>query len=348
MKHRFLWVLAACSIVMGTVHPQRAMAWGEFGHLTVCDLAYRNLTDTSRAALKELFNAAAGGITIAASPGNDGRHYTSFNVGCLEEDSRPKKHPKDHFINVARTLTAITSGDCPINAATTQPEECIFLGIDRDLAILKDTGHSRKDRVVALMAIGHWVGDLHQPLHISYRDDVGGNDIAVTYRGECGRTPAGRPVRPKNLHSVWDNCLLEAGLFQRVRQRADFKASWGRRTITYRAVDTLLARTKLADETAQVQTSPWQWAAESYAITREPDVHYCMIVGTTCQFSTDQPLASEQGVARKEIIGATYIAAFKTVAEDRVRKAGFRLAHLLNQALDLAYMGPIKNTGQLE
>jgi S1/P1 Nuclease len=326
--------------------PQKAKAWGEFGHLTVCDLAYRNLTPASKQSLKTLFNAQGGGISIPASAGNDARHYTSFNVGCLEEDSRPKKHPKDHFINVDRSLPAVINNICPLSPVSGQPLQCIFEGIDRDMLILKDVARSRQQRVIALMAIGHWVGDLHQPLHISYADDVGANNITVSYQGKCGFSSGGNAYRPKNLHSVWDNCLLENGLFQRVRERADFRPTWSRRTITYRAVDTLLIRTKLADEIALVSTAPWQWAAESYAITRKPEVKYCTMVNSVCQFSATQAKYVEGGEARKELIGPAYLNAFKDDAEDRVRKAGFRLAHLINLALDPAYTQPIQNSGQ--
>lgn len=326
---------------------QPARAWGEFGHLTVCDLAYRNLTDASKAELKLLFNKAGGGIDIPGSADNEPRHYTSFNVGCLEEDSRPKKHPKDHFINVDRSTAAIIDNSCPLSPATGQPLQCIFEGIDRDIAILKDQAKSRQQRVIALMAIGHWVGDLHQPLHISYADDAGGNEISVSYRGFCGTTATGTSYRPKNLHAIWDNCLLERGLFQRVRERADYKTTWSRRTITYRAVDTLLANTSLDEEKAVVTGSPWQWAEESYEITRQPGTKYCVMNGADCQYSASKAKFADGDINRKEVIDAAYVTTFTDIAQDRVRKAGFRLAHLLNQALDPAYVEPIKNSGQL-
>jgi len=45
----------------------------------------------------------------------------------------------------------------------------------------------------ALAFLGHFVGDVHQPLHVSYSDDRGGNQTRIYYRGE--RT---------NLHAFWD------------------------------------------------------------------------------------------------------------------------------------------------
>lgn len=43
----------------------------------------------------------------------------------------------------------------------------------------------------------HFVGDIHQPLHVGRRDDYGGNAIEVTWFGE-----------DSNLHRVWDEGLI--------------------------------------------------------------------------------------------------------------------------------------------
>lgn len=330
-----LFVLAAV-IVGCTTTSRTAFAWGEFGHLTVCDLAYRNLTDASRDELKRIFHTGQGGITVHAKDGTELRHYTSFNVGCLEEDERPRKHAADHFVNVDRTTTSIPAASCPVGGS------CIFAGIDRDLTILKDRSKSDEDRVFALMAVGHWIGDIHQPLHISFADDKGGNAIKARVIGGCGTSS----YRPGNLHAVWDGCLLEAGLFQKVRNRADFKPSWGRRTITYRAVDTLLANTSLAEEQAMVGTDPAVWADESLQITLQPAVQYCVKSGNTCDYSDTQVSLGSDDEERKVSLDNNYLAQYAPIAEDRVRLAGFRLAHLINLALDPTYQGPAKDSLQ--
>lgn len=327
----FAAVFVGCVSIPGT-----ASAWGEFGHLTVCDLAYRNLTDASRDEMKRIFHAGQGGITVHAKDGTELRHYTSFNVGCLEEDERPRKHAADHFVNVDRTTTSIPAASCPVGGS------CIFAGIDRDLTILKDRSNSDEDRVFALMAVGHWIGDIHQPLHISFADDKGGNAIKARVSGGCGTST----YRPRNLHAVWDGCLLEAGLFQKVRNRADFKPSWGRRTITYRAVDTLLANTSLNDEQQMVGTDPAIWANESFQVTLQPAVQYCVKVGSSCNYSASQVSLGAGEEERSVVLGSDYLSIYAPIAEDRVRKAGFRLAHLINLALDPGYQGPTKDSLQ--
>lgn len=329
----FLTIAALVSLVS----PQPARAWGKLGHLTVCELAYRNLTPTARTAVNGLIRSNSGGITVPARGHIAAQHYTSFNAGCLEEDAIPRRNPDDHFINYPRTTATITGEACPSVAGS----ECIIEGLRRDLATLKDTSKSREDRAFALFAVGHWIGDIHQPLHISFADDRGGNQIDAKVTGGCG-TPK---YRPDNFHAVWDNCLLEAGLFERVRKRADYKKSWSKWTITYRAVDTLLANTSVAEEKQIAAGEPWQWAAESYAITIDPAVLYCVKVGDSCNYSATDA-TKPHNFKRSEQLDQTYLEQFAPIAEDRIRKAGFRLGDMLNRALDPNYTEPLQNSLQ--
>jgi hypothetical protein len=54
-----------------------------------------------------------------------------------------------------------------------------------------------KQKLAALKFLTHWVGEVHQPLHVSFEDGRGGNNIQVN--GVCER----------NVHSVWDSCIIE-------------------------------------------------------------------------------------------------------------------------------------------
>ena len=331
---RITILLLAC--LLAALHTTNSYAWGTFGHLTVCDLAYRNLTKEAKLALQDLMHSHDGGITVRGKGRMEDRHYTSFNLGCLEEDKLPRRNPEDHFINVSRDTELISGAACPGGG------ECILAGIQRDFETLRDTEKSDEDRVFALMALGHWVGDIHQPLHVSFADDRGGNSIDVDMKAKCGTSHGGKP---KNLHAVWDNCLLEAKLFERVRQREDFKTTWGPRTITYRAVDSLQANTSLSEEKSFVGADPWTWAAESYAITVEPDVLYCTHEPGGCFYSGESETYSSDG-RRVQPIYKKYLTTFSPVAQERIRRAGFRLADLINKALDPAYTGPIANSSQ--
>lgn len=329
---RFLIAIFALFVFLS---PVEAKAWGKYGHLTVCDLAYRNLTPASRDELNVILNSRAGGTFVRGRGKLPDRTYTSFNLGCLEEDELPRRNPNDHFINLARNVSVV-GASCPASVAD---GDCALEGIRRDLAILSDRSRSREDRVFALMALGHWLGDLHQPLHVSFADDRGGNWINVRVTGGCGTSG----YRAENLHGVWDNCILEAGLFERVRQRADYRRTWNKRTVTYRAVDTLMSNTSLTSEIAIIAGNPQSWANEAFGITRSPDVLYCEIAGSTCRYSAQAETLPSGGARRALTLDQAYLRRWDRTAETQVRNAGFRLAHLLNTALDPAYTGPMRN-----
>ena len=95
---------------------------------------------------------------------------------------------------------------------------------------------------------------------------------------------------------------------------------------------------------AMVGGEPWQWAAEAYVITRAPETLYCTLAGSTCRYSPQS--ATLSGTKREQIVDAGYLARYAPVAQEQVRRAGFRLAHLLNQALDPAYREPARDGTQ--
>ncbi|KAL6573939.1 hypothetical protein OROHE_001481 [Orobanche hederae] len=53
----------------------------------------------------------------------------------------------------------------------------------------------------ALMFLSHFVGDVHQPLHVGFTGDEGGNTIIVRWFR-----------RKTNLHHVWDTMIIESAL----------------------------------------------------------------------------------------------------------------------------------------
>ena len=58
---------------------------------------------------------------------------------------------------------------------------------------------SDQQRWQALAFYSHFIGDIHQPLHVGRRDDKGGNTKIVNWFG-----------RESNLHRVWDSGLIDA------------------------------------------------------------------------------------------------------------------------------------------
>jgi len=75
--------------------------------------------------------------------------------------------------------------------------DCIIAKLEQFAAQLSDQDLPDGQRLQALKFVVHFVGDLHQPLHVSDNDDRGGNEVHVTFN-----------TKQTNLHAVWDTEIL--------------------------------------------------------------------------------------------------------------------------------------------
>tara|TARA_B110000208_G_scaffold17124_1_gene20530 strand:- start:18149 stop:18679 length:531 start_codon:yes stop_codon:yes gene_type:complete len=82
--------------------------------------------------------------------------------------------------------------------ATKNPKGDIVTGINKCIEVLKDNNSSEEDKSFHLKMLVHFVGDLHQPMHIGQKEDKGGNAIQVEWFG-----------KETNLHAVWDTKMIE-------------------------------------------------------------------------------------------------------------------------------------------
>ena len=142
-------------------------------------------------------------------------------------------------------------------------------------------------------------------MHVSFEDDRGGNSVDTT--GTCG----------SNLHSAWDTCLLQQAV------GTDVAA----------AVDQLTGEVVSADTWAWVQSTPVDWANESFAISIADPTDYCDLAGATCEYEPGNVQFDPGESERVVTIDADL---HRDEHADHPRSAeagGVRLAHLLDEAL---------------
>ena len=118
------------------------------------------------------------------------------------DNIRQYRHDADplHYVNIPVSAAAYDSArDCGDG-------RCIVAAIDADRRVLADPSASADGRAEALRFLIHFLGDLHQPMHVADDNDRGGNRRTVYLDGDS-----------TNLHAVWDGKLLErAGLSEAV------------------------------------------------------------------------------------------------------------------------------------
>ena len=177
--------------------------------------------------------------------------------------------------------------------------ECVIGAIQRQRAILADRDQPLEARRDALKFIVHFVGDVHQPMHANNHDDLGGNKFQVSLRTDLEPEAYARKryvdgVMGTNLHSVWDFYILGTEGMDQ-QQYADRR-------------DAQPWPPMPADGP---ETGAEAWAGES-----------CRLVDAREIYPSTHKLDD------------AYLDHFRPLAEQRVRQAAWRLAQVLDAALD--------------
>lgn len=290
-----------------TLCSANVFAWGEEGHRMVCRIAYLSLSPEDQKEVDRLTKAFQTPpdtrLVIGSFPDtcvfpDEARSKAKAAVDAKSTDS-PWLHYKGfanwHFLNVARSVKKIQEKACN--------NDCVLTGITTHSAMLK-TGATDQDRAEGLIFLGHWLGDIHQPLHISFANDQGGNFIQPV-TGGFYPIPAKYPL---NLHSVWDGSIIRIMI-----------AEPGWRAFA----DDLHSKITDKQRAAWMKTDHVGWAQESYDITTSPDVQYCKKEKAGCE-----PIATPG----RELTKA-YQDEFANDVELRLQKAGTRLAAMIHEAL---------------
>jgi hypothetical protein len=169
---RFILILL---VMLGS---QQAFAFGQTGHKMICDMAYQLSQPQTQVHIDALVKASG---------------LDSFAVGCvwpdtLRDDDSFKWASPLHYVNFSRHHHSVTQEDCA-------KQGCVLSAIaDMQLRLQQDASDWQ-----ALLFLSHFIGDLHQPLHVSYADDLGGNRTKLAFFQQAS-----------NLHSVWDSGILTA------------------------------------------------------------------------------------------------------------------------------------------
>ncbi|MEM7432298.1 MAG: S1/P1 nuclease [Pseudomonadota bacterium] len=284
---KIILVIVALLLVM----PKPVNAWGETGHRVVCQIAYDEISDAARTEVDRL---------IALDP-----LYENFADSCLFADFPERIRWQEHFMNLPRNARSIATADCPL------AQSCVLTAIPKDAALLSD-GMADDQKLLAMKLLGHWVGDIHQPLHVSFQDDRGANSVAADI------APAVRPAQfdpHANLHGVWDYLIIA----QRMGDDYIAIAEEMRQTITQQ------------DRAAWRYDSPVEWADESFQITIDPSTEYCVQRKGTCRYTENNRMLNDGEPIKAVPIDARYLERHEATVRQRLKQAGIRLAVLLER-----------------
>lgn len=194
------------------------ISWGFKGHRVIATIAQKHLTSNTA-------------YVVSAYLKGEGM----ADVATWADENKNTATAPWHFLNLPLGLNHEQ-----FVQAVQQSDNNTYTAILKTEATLKDKTLSVEQKNEALKYLIHLVGDAHQPMHISRKEDKGGNTIQVRFDN-----------KGTNLHSLWDSKLIDhEGLSE-----ADIAK-------TYDVATPAQIKQWQAD-------SPMEWIWESYQISSE-------------------------------------------------------------------------------
>jgi len=171
----FKWILTglAALVLWGTP----GWAWGPHGHRITARVALDRLTPEARRAVQSLLLEGDTLVDISTWADSDGH------------EAVPGSAPW-HYVNVPISVDRYGPQYCG-------KKGCVVSKIKEYRAALANPKTPLKERRRALLFLVHFVGDVHQPLHVGDNQDRGGNLTQVQFLSEG-----------TNLHRLWDSGLI--------------------------------------------------------------------------------------------------------------------------------------------
>ena len=150
-------------------------AWGAKGHALVAEVAF-NFLDANT---KKIVSQYLDGMTI-----EDAANW----MDKIKSEQKYDYMRKLHYINADKGQNIMLS-----------TEENIIGALTKTINELRNYKTlSKEDIKIKICIIFHLIGDLHQPLHVGYGEDKGGNTIQINFYG-----------KGTNLHSFYDSGIIE-------------------------------------------------------------------------------------------------------------------------------------------
>jgi len=182
-------VIAAVAVALVYLPINPTFALGANGHRIVAKIAEENLEPSAKKALMEITN----GVPLAKlatwpdeiRSDSNWDHAKPWHYLSINDDESFTDFPRSKNGDVLKALADFEKK-------------------------LRDKSVKGKEKWQALAFYIHFAGDIHQPLHVGRRDDLGGNKITVNWFG-----------KPTKLHAVWDSSIIENQQLS-YREYADF------------------------------------------------------------------------------------------------------------------------------
>lgn len=180
MKVNILYIFAF--VFMGNFSTssgsESEVVWGNTGHRAVGEIATKHLSKRTQRKINDLLNGQS--LAMVSTFGDD-----------IKSDKAFRKYSVWHYVNLNDNDT--------YQSSTKNAKGDLVTGIEKCKQVLLDKNASKEDKAFHLKMLVHFIGDLHQPMHVGRVSDRGGNDFQVNWFN-----------RGTNMHRVWDSQMIDS------------------------------------------------------------------------------------------------------------------------------------------
>jgi hypothetical protein len=333
-------IVLSLACILCLFDPKPASAWGYQGHEVVGSIADQLLHDSAKQHVRDILNFTTPELRIAAPWADcvrsvvadiDGFEYVvnpehfEYEVPCRpfkspEARARMEDYAKRNWFN-CKPVACHTNYHIDDVAIERDRYDRKYRGTnDHDLvsaigaalAVLMDkpapTPFSIKDKKEALLLLAHFVGDLHQPLHVGvvYLDADGKLvDPDAAPENPATETAGGNLIQDQNLslHHEWDDIPTDIG-----------------EAFTRELLD---AARSVPPSQGPIENWPAIWASDTIVVARDAFAHLSFV-----PIRPVAPLYAKWSVVFDD--HDAYLRSMDAIKRKQLAKGGARLAELLN------------------
>ncbi|XP_071735611.1 endonuclease 2-like [Rutidosis leptorrhynchoides] len=274
--------LRSLALLLLFVLPVSVRGWGVDGHFTTCKIAEGRLSQAAADAVNSLL--PDGDLASLCSWADHVKFRYHWSSAL-------------HYIDTPDNLcTYQYNRDCKDEDGVTG--RCVAGAINNYTTQLLDYGKQspQYNLTEALLFLSHFMGDIHQPLHVGFTSDRGGNTIDLHWF-----------TRKAVLHHVWDDSIIET-------EEERFYSS---------NVENLIdaIQTNITKEWAD-QVKTWENCSGNQKTC--PNIYATEGIKAACNWAY-------KGVGNDSVLGDDYFLSRMPIVNWRLAQGGVRLAATLNR-----------------
>ena len=264
-----------------------ASAWGQLGHTTVAYVAQNFVSAKTATYVQQLLSDTSSAYMANVATWAD----------TYRETSEGRFSAPLHFLDALDSPPKT----CNVNYARDCPEAgCIVSAIANYSSRAVQSSVGLIEQQKAMKWVIHFLGDIHQPLHVENLD-LGGNTISVTFDGAT-----------TNLHASWDTAMPQ-------KRAGDFSQA-----------NALAWATTL---TTQIKSGAYATESKTWlqGMNAQDALNSSMVWATdTNKFVCTTALPNGPDAVSGQELSGTYYKTAIPVIEKQIAKAGYRLAAWLD------------------